>query len=205
MQLLVLSAINQCSHVAVSALCLLLSFEDTHCCLHHHHNDIALRVLTIHNSKSVRVMNRDHSAAPLPCPVMNLILTEHPVYSPLPLKCLPQHKVNAGAGRTGGPTAPNLDALWAKLQQQHSLEAEAARLTRRAHSGTVPTGSNSTADSIHKAAEQQALSKEADSRTSGQVETVTGGPVSSLLTPETKQQLQQEQMSEADFWKMMQN
>ena len=118
----------------------------------------------------------------------------------------------SGAGGTSGPVAPNLDELWVKLQQQHSLEAEAARLTRRASSGTVPTGFNSKADLSKKAAEQtvkqQALSKETDTRTTGRVDAVTGGPVSSLSTPGTQQQqqpqLQQQQMSEADFWKMMQ-
>ena len=117
---------------------------------------------------------------------------------------LPQHKVNAGAGSASGPTAPNLDVLWAKLQQQHSLEAEAARLTRRSNPGAVPARSNSKSDSLSTAAEQatrqQADSKETDSRLSGRVDAVTGGPVSSLPTLGTQQQ----QMSEADFWRMMQ-
>lgn len=112
----------------------------------------------------------------------------------------------AGAGSASGSTAPNLDALWAKLQQQHSLEADAARLTRRAHSGTLAPRSDSKADSLNKAGEQvvrqQAVSKETDSnRLSGHVD-VSGGPVSSLPTPGTQQQQQQ---SEAEFWKMMQN
>ena len=117
--------------------------------------------------------------------------------------------MDAGTGSASGPTAPNLDVLWAKLQQQHSLEAEAARLTRRSNSGMLPTGSNSKAHSVDKAAEQvvrqQGASKETNSRMSGQVKAVTAGPVSSLPTVLTQQQeQQQQQMSEADFWKMMQ-
>ena len=119
---------------------------------------------------------------------------------------VPTTQGDAGAGSASSPYAPNLDVLWAKLQQQHSLEAEAARLNRRSNSAAVPTGSNSKADSLNTAAEQatrqQAVTKESDSRTIGRVDAVTGGPVSGLPTPGTQQQ--QQQMSEADFWKMMQ-
>lgn len=120
------------------------------------------------------------------------------------LSVLSDTKVIAGAGTASGSTAPNLDALWAKLQQQHSLEAAAARVTRRANSGTLAPRSSSKAD-LNKAAEQvrqQAASTETgSSRLSGRVGAVSGGPSSSLPAPGTQQQ----QQSEADFWNMMQN
>ena len=138
--------------------------------------------------------------------VTALLPTEQPAL--FSLSVLSDTKLIAGASSAGGSTvtAPNLDALWAKLQQQHSLEADAARLTRRANSGTLVIRSDSKAESLNKAGEQvgqQAVSKETDSsRLSGHVD-VSGGPVSSLPTPGTQQQ--QQKQSEAEFWKMMQN
>ena len=114
-----------------------------------------------------------------------------------------QQVLDAVAGSDSTPMAPNLDALWAKLQQQHSQEAEAARLNRRANSGALPAGSQSKANSSSAEAEQgvvqQGSGKETISRTGGRVNAVNDRPVSQLPTPAREQQ-----MSEADFWKMMQ-
>lgn len=111
--------------------------------------------------------------------------------------------LDADVGSTSTPAAPALDALWAQLQQQHSLEAEAARLNRRSNSGALQTGSKSQADSSVTAAEQdvvqQAAGRDTTSRTVGRVDAVGARPVARLPTPATK-----EHMSEADFWQMMQ-
>lgn len=125
----------------------------------------------------------------------------------MPLSCCgqgaPQQGLGVDAGGVSTPIASSLDALWAKLQQQHSQEAEAARLNRRANSGAQPTGFQSKANSSAAEAEQdvvqQAPGKEATSRTGGRVDAVSERPVVRLPTPAREQQ-----MSEADFWKMMQ-
>lgn len=118
-------------------------------------------------------------------------------------RAAPQQLLGVDAGGVSAPIASSLDALWAKLQQQHSQEAEAARLNRRANSEALPTGSQSKANASPAEAEQdvvrQAPGKETVSRTGGGVDVVNERPVARLPTPAREQQ-----MAEADFWKMMQ-
>ena len=67
----------------------------------------------------------------------------------------------------------------------------------------MPAGVKGTANSVTKAAEQEAKAptQETSSRTSGRVDIVNEGSASGLPTAGAQQQ---QQMSEADFWKMMQ-
>jgi len=102
-------------------------------------------------------------------------------------------------GIANAPAASSLDALWAKLQQQHSLEAEAARMTRRANSGSLPLDSTANPTTSSSAPVQQAPVVPANrgeapgSRGTGQATQTS----SASAAP-------QQQFSEADFWKLMQ-
>jgi hypothetical protein len=112
------------------------------------------------------------------------------------------------AGIADAPAASSLDALWAKLQQQHSLEAEAARMTRRANSGSIAQATDSKDNASSSSIEpvQQLLS----------VPAFTSKPFSSTnidISPVGITDRQsapavfaapQQQLSEADFWKSMQ-
>ena len=111
------------------------------------------------------------------------------------------------AGIANAPAASSLDALWAKLQQQHSLEAEAARMSRRVNSGSIGQADNKdNASSSSTEPVQQLLS----------VPAIASKPFSSTITdirPDGSTDRQsapdvfaapQQQLSEADFWKSMQ-
>ena len=101
-------------------------------------------------------------------------------------------------GTAGPPTVSSLDALWSKLQQQHSREADAARLSRRASSGTLPLPADlkGKGASAGKPAEQE-VTPEAGNKAPGKE---AGGHGASQGPTAAGQQL-----SEADFWKMMHN
>ncbi len=112
------------------------------------------------------------------------------------------------AGIANAPAASSLDALWAKLQQQHSLEAEAARMSRRANSGSIgqATDNKDTASSSSTEPVQQLLSVPASTSKPSSSTTTDISPVgiSDRQSIQAESAAPQQQLSEADFWKLMQ-
>lgn len=112
------------------------------------------------------------------------------------------------AGIANAPAASSLDALWAKLQQQHSLEAEAARMTRRANSGSMAqaTDNKSNASSSSTEPVQQPLSVPASTSNPSRSTNTDISPVgiSDRQSVQAESAAPQQQLSEADFWKLMQ-
>ena len=112
------------------------------------------------------------------------------------------------AGIANAPAASSLDALWAKLQQQHSLEAEAARMTRRANSGSMAqaTDNKSNASSSSTEPVQQPLSVPASTSKPSRSTNTDISPVgiSDRQSVQAESAAPQQQLSEADFWKLMQ-
>ena len=103
-------------------------------------------------------------------------------------------------GIANAPAASSLDALWAKLQQQHSLEAEAARMSRKGNSSTLAAHSTVIAEHVHQPAVVPVSTRPhvASSSAAGQTKVTDAS-----LAPAVPAELQQ-QSSEADFWKSMQ-
>ena len=112
------------------------------------------------------------------------------------------------AGIANAPAASSLDALWAKLQQQHSLEAEAARMSRRANSGSLAqaTDNKDNASSSNTEPVQQPLSVPAfASKPSSSTNTdMNSVGITDRQSAPAEFAAPQEQLSEADFWKSMQ-
>lgn len=122
--------------------------------------------------------------------------------------CLNQSLCNikfaVAAGIANAPAASSLDALWAKLQQQHSQEAEAARMTRRAHSGSLPTDSTvNPGSSVQQAAPflSSVNSAAGRSNVTGQTAATDGNSAPAAVHESAASQ---QQLSEAAFWNSMQ-
>ena len=108
------------------------------------------------------------------------------------------------AGIANAPAASSLDALWAKLQQQHSQEAEAVRMTRRANSGSLPTDSTvNPGSSVQQAAPYLSSDNSAAGRSdvTGQTAATDGNSASAAVHESAASQ---QQLSEAAFWNSMQ-
>ena len=112
------------------------------------------------------------------------------------------------AGIANAPAASSLDALWAKLQQQHSLEAEAARMTRRAHSGSMAQAadnkdgaSSSSTEPVQQPLSVPAFTSKPSSSTNTEMSPIG---ITDRQSAPAVFAAPQEQLSEADFWKSMQ-
>ena len=101
------------------------------------------------------------------------------------------------AGIPNPPAASNLDELWAKLQQQHSQEADALRSSRRANSGSLAS------NDVDQSSFTTALSAGpavVSSLTVASTSTVEKQLNESVQSPRSRTG----QMSEADFWRDLQ-
>ena len=111
------------------------------------------------------------------------------------------------AGIANAPAASSLDALWAKLQQQHSLEAEAARISRRANSGSLAQATDNKDNAGSSSTEPvQPLSVPASTSKPSSSTNTDLSPVgiSDRQSVPAVSAAPQQQLSEADFWKLMQ-
>ena len=100
------------------------------------------------------------------------------------------------AGIPNPPAASNLDELWAKLQQQHSQEADALR-SRRANSGSLP------ATDIDQGSLTTVLS--AGPAGVASLSVASGSTVDKQVNEsEQSPRPLSGQMSEADFWRDLQ-
>ena len=108
------------------------------------------------------------------------------------------------AGIANAPAASSLDVLWAKLQQQHSQEAEAARVTRRANSGSLPTDSTvNPGSSVSQVLPLLPPDNSAAGRSdvTGRTAATDGNSAPAAVHDSAASQ---QQLSEAAFWNSMQ-